>query len=105
MSRKGKQGGWDSIAQKRRNLHTAAPSQFETMCAAAGKTADEALGDPGIVSWIRENYWRRFVPEQLLTTMGLNADKKLDESMRMLGVGRGNRFSGYHQSSLQRDSL
>ena len=99
------------IVKKRLALRTPKLSEFETLCAAAGLETFNALVDPNIVRWIRANYWRKFIPEPVLESLGLNVEQKLELSMGMganNNLVRGYRNHGlsyHHQSSLQRESL
>ena len=105
------QKGYALIEKKRLALQTPKLSEFETLCIGAGLETFNCLIDPNIVRWIRANYWRKFIPEPVLESLGLDVEQKLELSMRMHAgnnLGRGYRnhaLCHHHQSSLQRKSL
>jgi hypothetical protein len=52
------------------------PTAFENLSARLGIPVTDAVKNPVIVLWIRANFCRRYVPEQILDDLGLQLSER-----------------------------
>lgn len=97
-----KPNGWQTSELKKRANRWSPPSQalvqptaFEKICAEYNLTEEAAADDSRVVSWIRKNYVRAFVPEPILDYLGLQlTDREMAIGIYPFNGPAGNHYNG-----------
>jgi hypothetical protein len=66
--------GWQRRSQLKPSDMIEGPAGFDTLLSDLGITEQEAVRNPVVRSWVRQNGHSKYVPEKILSAFGMSTD-------------------------------